>query len=514
MLIRRKIAFNPSLLLPMLYPMDVSPWFLVASLSGLACASLSLAVIVAGWTRRVAEVAILGSGLFSLSIFAAAFGLSVTGLGGGSPASPMLAFLALPTAVVTAFPLLGPTRVAARFLAQRWRAWVLFCAATNIIGIVLLIGKTDPVGTVSKTALLTIGILGSLKLANRQVYLYRISGRNAALATAVAIASLTLSTSLGPAVQPGSTWSWVVLVAENAAVLSAGGAVIYGYRTGQNVADILGPMLSNEPLAALELGLSPEVHSFVAALEQKDQVTRDHVVRTSALAMRVAIRAELNPGEVREIALGALLHDIGKLVVPSDIINKPGRLTDEEFATIQTHPEQGERLLEGSVVLAPAARYVRGHHERVDGKGYPDGLEGDQLSLEVAIVSVCDAWDAMTHTRQYRDGMGTARATEILQKGAGSQWRADAVLLLLAEVKSNGQSDLDAAGPIGRHDLVDMQCQLTEQTLAEEILAEEMLNCCAPESAPQETALQETVRTRSIARPSVSNRSDKVSPAG
>ncbi len=498
----------------MLYPMDISPWFLVASLSGLACASLSLAVIVAGWVRRVAEVAILGSGLFSLSIFAAAFGLSVTDLGGGSPASPMLAYLALPSAVFTAFPLLSPTTVTARFIGQHWRSWVAFCAATNIAGVVLLIGNTAPVGIVTKTVLLTIGILGSLKLANRQVYLYRISGRTTALATAAAVASLTLSTSMGPAVQPGSVWSWIVLAAENAAVLSAGGAIIYGYRTGQSVADILGPMLSNEPLAALELGLSPEVHSFVAALEQKDQVTRDHVVRTSALAMRVAIRAELKPTEVREIALGALLHDIGKLIVPSSIINKPDRLTDEEFATIQTHPEQGERLLEGSVVLAPAARFVRGHHERVDGKGYPDGLKGDELSLEVAIVSVCDAWDAMTHTRQYRQGMGSERATEILQRGAGSQWRADAVLLVLAEISSNGQSDLEAAGPIGRHNLVDMQCQLTEQTLAnqtlaEQTLAEEALSCCVPEIASQETA-----RTKSMARPSVSNRSDKVSPAG
>jgi len=117
---------------------------------------------------------------------------------------------------------------------------------------------------------------------------------------------------------------------------------LIGYRRGIGVAEVLGPILSREALAALELSLSPEVHAFVDALTRKDATTRDHGVRTSALATRTAIRAGMTPAEVRAVALGRLLHDIGKLVIPSEIINKPGALSDTEFATIRTHPEQGE----------------------------------------------------------------------------------------------------------------------------------------------------------------------------
>jgi HD-GYP domain-containing protein (c-di-GMP phosphodiesterase class II) len=153
---------------------------------------------------------------------------------------------------------------------------------------------------------------------------------------------------------------------------------------------------------------------------------------------------------VRDVFIGALLHDIGKLVIPSAIIGKASTLTDEEFATIRTHPEQGERLLAHAPTLAGAARYVRWHHERPDGTGYPDGLRGHEIPLEVSIVSAADAWDAMTNTRQYRTAMSAERAREILLAGAGTQWRAEAVRHLLEVVDRDdlATSLPQRAGPV------------------------------------------------------------------
>lgn len=191
----------------------------------------------------------------------------------------------------------------------------------------------------------------------------------------------------------------------------------------------------------------------MTALEHKDGVTRHHVIRVGELAMRVGLRAGLPPARLRILGMGALLHDIGKLAVDDAVLNKPGQLTPLEFAQIQEHPEHGESIIAGSPVLRGAAAIVRWHHEKYDGTGYPDRLAGEQIPLEVAIVSVCDAWDAMTHDRQYRQGMSLALAEQIMREGAGSQWAPRAVQHLLDEVAAmrNGaegvpSSASDAAG--------------------------------------------------------------------
>jgi HD-GYP domain-containing protein (c-di-GMP phosphodiesterase class II) len=225
--------------------------------------------------------------------------------------------------------------------------------------------------------------------------------------------------------------SWVVVVLDNLGLLVASAALVHGYRTGRDVAEVLAPLVDHDPLSALDVGLAPEVNAFVAALDHKDPITRDHVVRTAELALLASLEAGLSGRAARDVALGAMLHDIGKLVMPSEIIGKPSALTDAEYAVIRTHPEQGERLLAAAPSLASAARYVRWHHERHDGGGYPDGLGHPDLPFEVALVSAADAWDAMTNTRQYRAGMDPARAAEVLREGAGRQWHPEAVEYVL-----------------------------------------------------------------------------------
>ncbi len=429
--------------------MHASAWFITAGITGTACAIVAFIVLVAGWRKQLAEVSILGSSLLVLSLLMTAQSLGNLDISGSTAEGQLVALLALPMAILVALPLLCPGSSMGRLMAGHWRSWII--ANTSLaVGLSLtLVHSTATPAPWAKTTIAVLATAATLLLVNRQVFLYRVGRRRSAIFTAIGLLALTASAILAVRSTPGSTASWVMLVAENFGIFLASGAILVGYRTGRNVADVLAPILSTEPLAALEVGLSPEVHGFVAALERKDSITRDHVVRTSALAMRVAIRAGLTPGAVRSVALGALLHDIGKLMIPSEIIKKPHALTDEEFAAIKTHPEQGERLLDGAPSLTGAVPSVRSHHERVDGSGYPDGLSGDEVTLEVGIVSVCDAWDAMTHTRQYREGMGDERAIEILRRGAGFQWRADAVAYLLAEVNANGSTDLNKVRNIG-----------------------------------------------------------------
>lgn len=430
--------------------MHASAWFVAASTTGAFCAIVAFAVLVAGWRKQLAEVSILGSSLLVLSLLTTAHSLGNIDLAGAAPEGQLVALLALPAAILVALPLLCPGSGMGRFLAHHWRVWVSANTGLAILLSLTLVHSTAAPSTAAKTTVAVLAATATLLLVNRQVFLYRVGRRRSAIFTAIALVILAASAIIAGRSTPGSTWSWVMLVMENLGVLMASAAILSGYRTGRNVAEVLAPILSTEPLAALEVGLSPEVHGFVAALQRKDPVTRDHVVRTSALAMRVAIRAGLPPDAVRSVALGALLHDIGKLMIPSEIINKPQALTDLEFAEIKTHPEQGERLLDDAPSLVGAVPSVRWHHERVDGHGYPDGLAGEEVTLAIGLVSVCDAWDAMTHTRQYREGMGDERAIEILRHGAGTQWRADAVAYLLAEVNANGSSDLSKVRNIGQ----------------------------------------------------------------
>lgn len=136
--------------------------------------------------------------------------------------------------------------------------------------------------------------------------------------------------------------------------------------------------------------------------------------------------------------------------MPDAILKKPAALSEAEFNTVKEHTIWGFELMRSSPLLAPAAPLVRWHHERPDGRGYPDGLGQAELPEEVGIVSVCDALDAMTSTRQYRAGMREDAAIEILRDGAGSQWSSRAVSLTLDELEERGGVEAPAFERVGR----------------------------------------------------------------
>nr|WP_038667239.1 HD-GYP domain-containing protein [Pelosinus sp. UFO1] len=188
------------------------------------------------------------------------------------------------------------------------------------------------------------------------------------------------------------------------------------------------------------------VDALSTALEAKSSYTCGHSERVAELSLLIAQAMGLPLAEQERIHIGAHLHDIGKIGIPDAILNKPGRLTEVEFDTIRQHPEIGGTIVGKIKVFASVADIVRHHHERFDGKGYPDGLGGEQISLGARIVAVADSFDAMTTLRTYRQVFSVQEAIEETKRCRGSQFDPAVVDVLVAlackdKLKSAGNQD-------------------------------------------------------------------------
>lgn len=187
----------------------------------------------------------------------------------------------------------------------------------------------------------------------------------------------------------------------------------------------VGFLLDHDPVilaARLEHANLATVEALAAAVDAKDRYTRGHSGRVSAYAVAIARELALSEGDVARIRLAGVLHDVGKIGVPDAILSKTGKLTDEEFDIIKQHPVTGEQMLCGVPFLHEILPAVRHHHERIDGRGYPDGLVGDQIHQDAAILAVADSFDAMTSTRPYRPALPADEARRRVQEGSGSQF--------------------------------------------------------------------------------------------
>jgi putative nucleotidyltransferase with HDIG domain len=171
-------------------------------------------------------------------------------------------------------------------------------------------------------------------------------------------------------------------------------------------------------------------------LEEDDEYTGHHTEDVVELSLKVAVEMGVSEDVQRETEMGALLHDIGKIAVPDEIINKPGPLNDEEWAIMRTHTVEGERMLQQvGGLLSSVGVVVRASHERWDGGGYPDGLAGEAIPVAARIVSACDAFNAMTTDRSYRRAMPLEVAIGELEANAGTQFAPDVVDALVAVVR-------------------------------------------------------------------------------
>ena len=173
-------------------------------------------------------------------------------------------------------------------------------------------------------------------------------------------------------------------------------------------------------VASEEAYLGARVRALMVRLAAKDASTEEHTRRVAALAVELGEQLGLSPNRLRSLAIGGLLHDIGKLSVSTAILQKPGPLDDEEFSEIKLHPERGRELLsELGSFDDDVKRLVLDHHERLDGTGYPRGLRGDDLDLATRILAVCDVYDALVSSRVYRAAWSRDQALELLRDEAG-----------------------------------------------------------------------------------------------
>lgn len=173
------------------------------------------------------------------------------------------------------------------------------------------------------------------------------------------------------------------------------------------------------------------IKALTTAIDAKDPYTEGHSQRVSNFSVAIAQELGLDAEMIHHIRIGAILHDVGKIGVPDRILRKPGRLSEDEWDEMKKHPAIGEKIMGQVRMLHTELPALAEHHERLDGKGYPKGLKGDEISLMGRIIAVADAFDAITSDRPYRTGMSVEEAFAVLRRGAGSQFDERCVAALI-----------------------------------------------------------------------------------
>ena len=202
-----------------------------------------------------------------------------------------------------------------------------------------------------------------------------------------------------------------------------------------------------------DAGYDETLSILAQLLEAKDNYTATHSDSVRVLAAKLAQAMNLPPKDIFDISLAASLHDIGKVRIPHSIINKPDKLTDEEFAFIKKHPAVSFDMISDLSGFGSIKNIVRHHHERIDGRGYPDGLTGDQISLGAKITAVADTYDAITSTRSYRKGLSHEYALEEIARVSGAQLDAEVVKAFLN--MDFGETRAAAEKPVSKENVVD-----------------------------------------------------------
>ena len=196
--------------------------------------------------------------------------------------------------------------------------------------------------------------------------------------------------------------------------------------------------LCNRKLLSRKSSHNALLNSIMTTMFERSQETEEHAERIAVLAKRIGRRLELTQKQLDELELLSMLHDIGKIAIDDRILNKPGKLNDDEWAIMKKHPEIGYRIAMTSPDLESIADYILSHHERWDGKGYPQGLHGTEIPLLSRILAVADAFDAMTQNRVYRAALSHTQALEEILTHMGTQFDPDIARIF---VESHSQTD-------------------------------------------------------------------------
>ena len=390
-------------------------------------AFVAIGLTSAGVRARDGRVILLGTAFSTTTALLAVHGFATPGvvvgmngviaLAGGISIPVGAALLAL-----TALPgLRQPRRIAPLLMVQGG----LIVAVLGLGGAALAFPSIVPMvptaGSGPAIALLVFGVGCLAVLAHRAIRTHALTHRPTDLLVVAGCAWLAVSLFGQLVMGPGN----VAFYSGHAFEL--GGIALIGIPTALDLAHggasrpLVGDLTAPELVAAEEAYLGMRVRSLLVRLADRDMSTEEHTRRVALLAARVGEELKLPAAMRRHLAMGGLLHDVGKLSVPLEILQKPGPLTDEEFAEIRRHPESGRRLLEELGGFPETVRrLVSDHHERLDGTGYPAGLQGCDLSIETRILAACDVYDALVSDRVYRVAWTPERALALLREEAGT----------------------------------------------------------------------------------------------
>jgi HD-GYP domain-containing protein (c-di-GMP phosphodiesterase class II) len=407
--------------------------FYAVSATALLCAGLAVALGVLGVRRRDRRTASIGAGFTVMAALLAVHGLTTPGflIDGEYTA-------AVGVSGALAVPLGGGVILASLLSRPRELGYVrdLVFLQIGVVAVMLAFGSL---------ALLSPQTIPSIPVALRPLVWWIVAG-NAVIYGVLALRALRtfqLTRRLGDlAVSAGLVWLaigvatyllspvwsigfWSGHLLELGAFLVVAAALVSDLVRATPSRALLSEIDVCDVVTEQEALLGAWVERLLARLATKDTSTREHTRRVAALAVQVGQEVGLRGGRLRGLAVAALLHDVGKLQVPDAILGKAGPLTPAEFAVIKRHPSDGEALLGHIGGFTSEAPLVRGHHERLDGSGYPDGLRGDELTLEVRILGVCDVYDALTSERVYRRAYEHSQALAILDRGRGGVFDAD-----------------------------------------------------------------------------------------
>jgi putative nucleotidyltransferase with HDIG domain len=398
----------------------------VMAVGSLVAAVCSITLMLAGFRRRETRAVIAGGAFAAMTLILLIHGLATPGVIIGPNGIVQVAGgLALPVGgailTVAALPSLrGP---------EHLRRVTLGLAAL-LVGIAVVGGLAfaapDDIPSVpgydspEAIALLVVGEVLFAVVATRTVRTYALTRRLGDLI--VVVGTVWLGFALIPVLmlQQGTWIWWTGHALEFLGVALVGIPVALDVHRGRPSHPLVGDLPAAELVAEEEAFLGARVRVLMARLEAKDVSTEEHTRRVAEYAVQIGEHLGLAPGRLRDLALAGLLHDIGKLSTPDAILTKPGRLTDAEMDIIKLHPIHGDALARELGYPEQLRRPVRGHHERLDGSGYPDGLKGDQIDLESRILAVADVYDALVSPRVYRGAWTPGRAMALLVAESGT----------------------------------------------------------------------------------------------
>jgi HD-GYP domain-containing protein (c-di-GMP phosphodiesterase class II) len=428
----------------------------VSAIAGCALLVALIVAVVAARARHPSLV-LLAVGCVSVGVLMLGHGLTTPGIM-GRPLNmwvarfPVIAMAGF--ALCLAAVLAGEGSRAHRFVARFPRGVLVATVAALTTGTVVIVARPAAIlgAPIPGESVLSTGVVvasGTLFLVTGAMYWrrWRLGRDRVELALVLASwlsADALLSFQIGPLWRV-SWWDYHAYLL--AGFAAAAWSVLVGFHRTRSAGGAVASISVRDPLEHISRGYPEALHALVGAVEAKDRYTHGHSSRVAELSTRIGLHMGLDPDVLRSLSRGAVLHDIGKIGVPDEVLNKPDALTDQEWNWIRAHPVAGWEMARRAPSLRDALVVVRHHHERWDGNGYPDGLTGDRIPIGARIATVADVWDALTSDRAYRPAWSPEDALRHIVAARGSMLDPVCVEafvdLMVERGYSPGRADLD-----------------------------------------------------------------------